>query len=334
MSTVAPFNPRSSLTLLTDKMIGDAYSNVRIVAINIKDIIDVSNSLESINTLNLLKDSIDPIVENMPSLLNIESNFNIIQPVGTNIDSVVNVSNNLNNIDTVIGSLNNLNTVAGSITNVNNVGNNIGSVVNVNSNITAIINLVDFMPVMETLKNETITAAIDAAESKDISTINRISVSESLVEVINKAQQVEDTAANLLIEYDLPSIVRLNEAQTLTNKTLNDPILFGSKNNVVSSAGNYSLNANASIVSLSTNGATTLTLPAFVTNPTGRNFKVAISYVGTDTLAITPEAGITLLWEDGLVPTATQTNGAVDLYEFIYISPTVVIGSRLVANAS
>jgi hypothetical protein len=81
---------------------------------------------------------------------------------------------------------------------------------------------------------------------------------------------------------------------------------------VVSSTGNTTVDlTSGTIFKVTTNGATTVTLPSSVS---GKSFIVIVAYGGTHALTFT--GGSTLKWVGGTTPTPTSVNGKFDIFTF------------------
>ena len=69
---------------------------------------------------------------------------------------------------------------------------------------------------------------------------------------------------------------------------------------------------NGSVQRFTTNGSTTITLPAATS---GKSYVVMVVYGGTDT--VTFAGGTTIKWSGGTQPTSTSVAGKVDIYSFM-----------------
>lgn len=108
------------------------------------------------------------------------------------------------------------------------------------------------------------------------------------------------------------AIVGTTDTQTLSAKTLTNPTVTNYTETVATSTGSTTIDlANGTLFKITTNGATTITLPSSVA---GKSFVVIVAYGGVHT--ITWAGGSTIKWAGGTTPTATSVNGKFDTFTF------------------
>lgn len=108
------------------------------------------------------------------------------------------------------------------------------------------------------------------------------------------------------------AIVGTTDTQTLSAKTLTNPTVTNYTETVATSTGSTTIDlANGTLFKITTNGATTITLPSSVA---GKSFVVIVAYADVHT--ITWAGGSTLKWAGGTTPTATSVNGKFDTFTF------------------
>ena len=115
--------------------------------------------------------------------------------------------------------------------------------------------------------------------------------------------------------YGITDGVDLTTAQTLTNKTLTNPTITNYTETLNAPAAGSAFTIDLStgtIQKLTTNGNTTITLP---TSVAGKSYIVVVAYGGAHT--ITWAGGSTIKWAGGTAPTATSTNGKIDIFTFM-----------------
>lgn len=107
-------------------------------------------------------------------------------------------------------------------------------------------------------------------------------------------------------------IVGTTDSQTLSAKTLSNPTVTNYTETVATSTGSTTIDlTNGTLFKVTTNGATTITLPSSVV---GKSFVVIVAYGGVHT--ITWAGGSTIKWVGGTTPTATSVNGKFDIFTF------------------
>jgi hypothetical protein len=96
------------------------------------------------------------------------------------------------------------------------------------------------------------------------------------------------------------------------NDTITNPTITNYVETLFSVTGSATLDlANGTLQKVTTNGATTITLPASVS---GKSFTVIVAYGGVHTVAFA--GGTAIKWAGGTAPTATSVAGKFDIYVF------------------
>jgi hypothetical protein len=96
------------------------------------------------------------------------------------------------------------------------------------------------------------------------------------------------------------------------NDTLTNPTITNYVETLFSATGSTTLDlANGTLQKITTNGATTITLPA---SAAGKSFTVIVAYGGVHTVAFA--GGSAIKWAGGTAPTATSVAGKFDIYVF------------------
>lgn len=108
------------------------------------------------------------------------------------------------------------------------------------------------------------------------------------------------------------AIVGTTDTQTLSGKTLTNPVVTNYTETLVSSTGSTTIDlANGTVFKITTNGATTITLP---TSVVGKSYVIIVAYGGAHT--ITWAGGSTIKWAGGTGPTVTSVNAKFDIFTF------------------
>lgn len=107
-------------------------------------------------------------------------------------------------------------------------------------------------------------------------------------------------------------IVGTTDTQELSAKTLTNPTVTNYTETVATSTGSTTIDlTNGTLFKVTTNGATTITLPSSVA---GKSFVVIVAYGGVHTISWA--GGSTIKWVGGTTPTATSVNGKFDIFTF------------------
>lgn len=109
-------------------------------------------------------------------------------------------------------------------------------------------------------------------------------------------------------------IVGTTDTQTLTNKTLTNPTVTNYVETLYAPSAGTAFTvdlANGTVQKLTASGNLTVTLPSSVA---GKSYIIMVAYNGS--YSLTWAGGSTIKWAGGTTPTATSTNGKVDIFSF------------------
>lgn len=121
-------DPFGGVTPMVDKMIGDAYPNVEIVAKNIDAVVNVAAEIEDVVNVS----------NNTESMALVLSNVEAMNIVSTNIDAVVLVSGSIDSVNVVSTDIDSVKAVSQNMTTVDHVSQNMAAVSTVSLNIGAV----------------------------------------------------------------------------------------------------------------------------------------------------------------------------------------------------
>lgn len=110
------------------------------------------------------------------------------------------------------------------------------------------------------------------------------------------------------------AIVGTTDTQTLTNKTLTNPTVTNYVETLYAPSAGTAFTvdlANGTVQKLTASGNLTVTLPSSVA---GKSYIIMVAYNGS--YSLTWAGGSTIKWAGGTTPTATSTNGKVDIFSF------------------
>ena len=187
----------------------------------------------------------------------------------------------------------------------------------------------DFVNLIDTLDDSGVLATGDASLSASITSLTTVVAGKADT---NHTHSYQAADADLLAIGGLSDVstgflkktgantwaldtIDLSSKADKVNGTLTNPTFTNYVETTYAPAAGSAFSvdlANGTIQKFTTNGNTTITLPASVA---GKCYTVIVAYGGTHT--VTFAGGTSLLWSGGSAPTATSVNGKFDLYTFL-----------------